>query len=207
VREFHKIQTVWLRDPETRFKTLLAGEWALPEFEYLRNNQWAFTEKVDGTNIRVMWDGERVTFGGRTDKAQIPAQLVTRLQELFPAERMVEVFDGPACLYGEGHGAGIQKVGSNYSPHQEFALFDILVGNWWLQQHDVRDVAKKLGCVVVPFVGLGTLDEMVSFVQDGLRSEWGPFPAEGIVARPVVELAGRDGKRIITKLKAKDFSG
>jgi len=32
-----------------------------------------------------------------------------------------------------------------------------------------------------------------------------PFEPEGIVARPAVDLFSRNGSRIITKIKAKDF--
>ncbi|MBU1082564.1 MAG: hypothetical protein KKB59_18905, partial [Spirochaetes bacterium] len=49
MQKYHKIQTVFKRDPETKFKTLLIGDFALPEFEYLKNNLWVYTEKVDGT--------------------------------------------------------------------------------------------------------------------------------------------------------------
>ena len=52
MKEYHKIQTIFKRDPENKFKTLIYGEFSLPEFEYLKNNTWIFTEKVDGTNIR-----------------------------------------------------------------------------------------------------------------------------------------------------------
>lgn len=206
MNEYHKIQTVWLRDPATKHKTLLEGQWATPEFEYLRDNTWVFTEKVDGTNIRVMWDGERVTFGGKTDRAQLPAKLVTRLEERFPAALLASTFDGPACLYGEGYGPGIQKGGGNYRADQDFVLFDVLVGAWWLQQRDVSEVAANLEIDAVPIVGKGTLSEMIEVVQARRPSNWGDFPAEGIVARPMVELVARNGHRIITKLKAKDFA-
>ncbi len=70
---YHKIQTVYKRDPATNYKTLLIDNFSLPEFDYLRNNEWVFTEKVDGTNIRVMYSlGKIITFGGKTDLAQIP---------------------------------------------------------------------------------------------------------------------------------------
>lgn len=39
----------------------------------------------------------------------------------------------------------------------------------------------------------------------GFKSTWGDFQAEGIVARPSVELKNRAGERIITKIKCKDF--
>ena len=79
--EYHKIQNVYKRDMEN--KKLLEGKWTLPESEYLAHNQWIFTEKVDGTNIRIMIGTDSITFGGRTDQAQIPAQLMNRLNERF----------------------------------------------------------------------------------------------------------------------------
>lgn len=38
--EYHKIQTVFKRNPATNYKTLLMYEWSKPEFEYLAKNQW-----------------------------------------------------------------------------------------------------------------------------------------------------------------------
>ena len=207
MNEYHKINTVYKRDPIS--KVLIDGQWALPEFEFLARNTWVFTEKVDGTNIRVMLVDGKITFGGRTASAQIPAQLVTRLNERFLplAEKMREVFGGDACLYGEGYGAKIQKGGDNYRQDQDFVLFDCKVGDWWLQRADVEDVAGKLGLDVVPIIGEGTLYDAIAAVKSGIVSTWGNFQAEGIVARPKVELQARDGGRIIAKIKCRDFVG
>ena len=206
MKEYHKIQTVFKRDPETRYKTLLIGEYSMPEFEYLRNNDWVFTEKVDGTNIRVMMNDGVISFGGKTDRAQIPADLINRLQTMFPPYgRMQETFDCDVCLYGEGYGAKIQKGGGNYRDDQGFVLFDVKIGDYFLQREDVEDIASKLRIDVVPVIGLGSLDEMVEMTRKGFDSLWGNFTAEGIVARPQTELKTRDGKRIITKIKHKDF--
>lgn len=207
MKKYHKIQTVFHRDPDTNFRTVMPGMWALPEFEFLQGCQWEWTEKVDGTNIRIGWDGERVTFGGKTDAAQIPAQLANTMKELLTPEVMRGVFTGPATLYGEGFGAKIQKVGHLYGERQGFILFDVHCGGLWLERHNVEAVAAGLGCPVVPVVGRGTLHEMVALVQRGLGSELGDLAAEGIVARPVVEVLTRNGARIITKLKARDFGG
>ncbi len=207
--EYHKIQSIFKRDMTSKRKTLLEGQWTIPEFEYLAGNQWVFTEKVDGTNIRVMFKDGSVTFGGRTDDAQIPAQLVTRLNERFlpMAAKLAEVFpDGSAVLYGEGYGAKIQKGGGNYRPDQDFVLFDVKVGDWWLQRADVEDVAAKLGLDVVPIIGEGTLHDAVASAKAGIRSTWGDFQAEGIVARPKTELKTRSGHRLIAKIKCRDFA-
>lgn len=210
MKEYHKIATVYLRDPETKFKTLLKGQYAEPEFSYLANNEWVFTEKVDGTNIRVMVSmaGGPISFGGKTDNASIPAFLVEKLQERFlpQAALLHEMFPDGGCLYGEGYGARIQKGGGNYRPDQDFVLFDVKVGDWWLQRSAVEDVSAKLTLDIVPIIGRGALSEMVEMARAGMQSRWGDFQSEGIVARPATELKTRNGKRIITKIKTKDFA-
>jgi len=206
--EYHKIQTVYKRDPATKHKTLLEGEFSLPEFEYLKNNAWAFTEKVDGTNIRLMSSPDGVRIGGRTDNAQIPAFLLDALGPIVArvAARHAVLFgDADVILYGEGYGAKIQKAGGNYRDDQSFVLFDVKVGNWWLQRDDVADVGTKVGVDVVPLIGIGTLHNMVETARRGFQSTWGDFQAEGIVARPLTELHSRNGHRIIAKVKCKDF--
>lgn len=214
--EYHKIQTVYMRDPATKHKTLLEGQFSLPEFEYLAGNEWVFTEKVDGTNIRVMCsdcqeDSKKysITFGGRTDRAQIPATLVERLEEKFHNDErrslMQGIFPSGAVLYGEGYGAKIQKGGGNYRQDQDFVLFDVKVGDWWLQRQDVESIADRLCLDIVPIVGSGTLYEMVENARNGIKSTWGDFQSEGYVARPATELKTRSGHRLITKIKCKDF--
>ena len=225
MREYHKINTVWHRDPANNNKTLLEGVWSEPEFAYLADNAWQFTEKVDGTNIRVIVRDSQIEFGGKTDNAQISAPLIAKLESRFHPrrDRLIEMFPHGGCLYGEGYGARIQKGGGNYRPDQDFVLFDVWVPDttklpdgtallnpnrdgWWLGREDVQDVATKLSLDVVPLIGVGTLGEMIEKTRSGFESIWGDFAAEGIVARPVVELKTRSGKRIITKIKHKDFA-
>jgi len=164
---YHKIHNVFKRDPKT--KTLLEGEYSLPEFEYLKDNEWVFTEKIDGTNIRVLYHGHEdrtVTFGGKTDKAQMYPGILKRLNELFLPEgdTFKDLFkDAPVCLYGEGFGKGIQK-GGKYLPHQDFVLFDVKVGRWWLKRSDIEGIAKEFSIDIAPIVGKGTLSYAVKVV-------------------------------------------
>lgn len=195
---------------------IIEGSYSEPEMEYLKDNQWVFTEKVDGTNIRIMWNGVNVTFGGKTDEASLPVFLLYKLQELFEgtAKKQIfkEVFNSTegeppqVCLYGEGYGAKIQKGGGNYiKDGVDFVLFDVKIGDWWLLRSSIEDIAQKFGLKTVPIIGEGTLVEMVEMARKGFKSQWGDFDAEGIVARPKVELFSRKGDRIITKIKARDF--
>ena len=206
MKEYHKIQTVYLRDPQNKYRTLLDGIFSKEEFEYLADCTWVFTEKVDGTNIRVMFDGEDITFGGKTDRAELPKPLVQRLTERFSNEQtsFKSSFPEGVCLYGEGYGAKIQG-GGKYREDQDFVLFDVKIGEYWLQRNNVQEIADLFSLDTVPVIGNGTLFDFVDIARNGYTSHWGDFTAEGIVARPEVELVTRRGSRIITKIKYKDF--
>ena len=209
--QYHKIQTVFLRDPDNNYKTLLEGTWSKPEFEYLKDNKWMWTEKVDGTNIRIMWDGKNITFGGKSDNAQIPSFLVNRLNDLFGGTKgrmkFKEIFgeDGEVCLYGEGYGAKIQTGGDYIPDGQDFILFDVKIGDMWLERENVEDIAKNLSIDTVPIIGTGTLLEAIEKVKKGFDSPIGTAKSEGLVLRPLTELKNRRGERVITKIKCKDF--
>jgi len=211
VTEYQKIPGPFKRYTEGPDRNkLIIGEWSSPELAALKDMNWIWTEKVDGTNIRIIWDGHKVQFGGRTDAAQIPAKLISVLQEMFPEELLEQVFgETAAVLYGEGYGAGIQS-GGIYRPDMSFVLFDIRVGKWWLQPRNVSEVADKLGIGIVPVVYVGPVGEAIARVEAGLQSAWRPATrevtwAEGLVGVTEPGLLDRAGNRIIVKIKTKDF--
>ena len=205
IMEYPKIRTIFKRDEKTH--KVIEDEYSLPEFEYLKDNQWEFTEKIDGTNIRVNWDCEELTFGGRTSNASIPTFLLTRLQELFTVEKMKSVYpDVSIVFFGEGYGTKIQKGGGNYiSNGVDFILFDIIIDGWWLKRENIVGIGERLGVKVVPLIDYGTLGDAIKLIKSGVTSVFGSFQAEGLVLKPPVELHNRAGKRIITKIKHKDF--
>jgi hypothetical protein len=211
MKQYQKIQTVYFRDPENNHKTLLEGVWAKPEFELLKDIDWICTEKIDGTNIRIMWDGENVRFGGKTDNAQIPTILISSLQDTFTNEKMKACFPDAdnVCLYGEGYGKKIQK-GGNYLPDRaDFILFDVKVGDWWLNRDANEDVASKLEIEVVPIIGIWKLEKAIEFVKQGFKSTIADnkeYIAEGLIMKPITELFNRKGERVISKIKYKDFA-
>lgn len=143
MKEYHKIETLFNRYEKT--KKLIQGSYRNETFEYLKDNIWQFTEKVDGTNIRIYWDGHRVSFGGRTDNAQIPAHLINRLNDLFGGETNEQLFE--------------QKFGVDYVLNNR------------------KSIIAKNGAEI-----------------------------EGFVGRPKMELNDRTGKRVIVKIKYRDFN-
>lgn len=207
VPKYPKIQSVFKRDQQGDF---IMDKFTTPEFEYLYKNEWVGTEKIDGTNIRIHWNANdwSVDIRGRTDNAQIPPHLMERLQELFGDGTLLKnVFgDTTATLYGEGFGNKIQKVGKQYLAESvDFILFDVQIGRMWLRYFDVLDIAQRMNIRIVPIIFRGTLEEAIDKVVEGFESTIGEAKAEGLVLKPSVNLLARNGQRIITKLKTKDF--
>lgn len=211
MKEYHKIETLFERDMEGN-KKLIEGKFRSETVEFLKDNKWHFTEKVDGTNIRVYWDGHRVIFGGRTDSAQIPTNLMYALNDLFLGNTNEEVFEqkfgaSEVTFYGEGYGEKIQKGGGLYREGCGFILFDVKVGDVWLERANVEDIAKAFNVPVVPIVLTGTIQEAVAYVKSKPKCTIAlqEKEAEGLVGRPVVEMCDRRGNRIIVKVKTCDF--
>lgn len=215
--EYPKIDSVFMRDPKGRF----TDELACAEFTYLIDNDWTWTEKVDGTNVRLYFPGLQSEYfrgheyeyvKGRTDSAQLNPKLLNACVALLQTMPLDTVFPDPttsAVLYGEGYGAGIQK-GGMYRPDPSFVLFDVKVGDWWLRRPAVEDVAAKLGLDVVPIVDTCVLSDAIETMRtcavgEWFTSAWPDATPEGVVGRPVVDLWNRKGERIVTKLKFKDF--
>ena len=208
MREYPKIETIFNRDTEGT-KKLIFGTYRDETVKYLRFNDWQFTEKIDGTNISVEWDGHAVSFHGRTERAQIPKHLLEYLEKTFLTTEAEELFeqtygDKNVILYGEGYGAKIQN-GGNYRSDVSFILFDVLIGDNWQEREWVEKTAKMFGIDVVPVVFVGSLEEGIDYVMEHHPSTIGTAMMEGIVGRPMVEMRDRLGKRIIVKIKWEDF--
>ena len=217
--DYQKINTLFKRDSNN---VIMPDEWADPMFEYLSNTEWETTEKVDGTNIRVIVTPPTaegapvgVAFRGRTDSAQIPGHLLKRLEELFPVDKMTEQFN-PAgrplkdtiVLYGEGYGEKIQSGGRYTKGGADFILFDVRVGDWWLLRDKVEGIAAALGIKVVPVMGYMTIPEAIEYVRRGFTSQVAAdptLPAEGLVLKTPMGLLDRTGHRIVAKVKTVDF--
>jgi hypothetical protein len=209
MKEYHKIETLFERDEKT--KKLIIGKFRNPTIEYLKDNTWTFTEKVDGTNIRILWDGHKVTFAGRTDKAQIPAHLVNRLNELFSGETNAQMFEQKfgeteVELFGEGYGYKIQTNG--YIDDVDFILFDVMINDNYQPRESVEDIARYFNIDVVPIVFDGTIQDGIDYVLNNRNSIIAKNGAEleGLVGRTKVETKDRTGKRNIVKIKYRDFN-
>ena len=212
MKEYTKIEAIFERDTEGT-KKLIEGKFRNETVEYLKDNRWIGTEKIDGTNIGIVWDGHKVSYQGRTERAQIPAHLMNKLIEMFGGIVNEELFEQKfgemqVILFGEGYGAKIQKGGGNYRSDVSFILFDVYLPeqNLWMKRDAVEDIAKTFGIDVAPIVYEGDIAGAVEFVKRKPKSTIGVADMEGIVCKPAVDMLDRMGRRLIVKIKVCDFA-
>ena len=214
--EYQKINTLFMRDDKN---IIIPHLFTLPEYEYLKNNIWECTEKIDGTNIRIEVDGKNIEFKGRTDKAKIPEELLEFLKGKFTPNIVFPAFGYDPevglpenlhiTIYGEGFGRRIQGCGGRYTRNGvSFILFDVKISFWWLKRNDLEDIAKKLNVEIVPIIGYFNIIDAINYVKTGFKSkisEDKDLDAEGLVLKTPNGLLFRNGERIITKIKTCDF--
>lgn len=208
---YTKIETIFERDMEGT-KKLIEGKFRNETVEFLKNNDWICTEKIDGTNIGVVWDGHKVSFQGRNEKSNIPNHLLNKLNDMFCGNANEELFEQKfgekqVILFGEGYGTKIQKCGEEYRNDVSFILFDVYLPeqNLWLKRDDIEDIAKAFSIDVVPIIFIGNLEQAVKFVKSKPNSTIGTAKIEGLVCKPAIDILDRNGNRVIVKIKVVDF--
>lgn len=217
--KYHKINSLYMRNEKGK---IIEGCFVNETFEELYNSNYRFeyTEKVDGTNIRVIITKAKedsafyVEFKGRTDDAIIPDLLQAKLESIFNDVNWSKAFDWERCseviLYGEGFGHGIQKCGDSYNPKDvDFILFDVMIDGIFMKSEFVTNTAKSLNIKRVTVLGYGSLREIEFFVRFKHYSLVSKDPLllmEGVVCRPIGDLKDRLGNRIIIKIKHKDYA-
>ena len=225
--EYPKIYTLYNRDGE-----YFVNVSKLRKSEFGMIKRWFLTEKIHGRNTRItLFDNGEVVYGGKTDEAEMPPELLEYLKKIFTSEKMKSIFwlsnkpiPKSVTTYGEVYGPGVVPGSGIYRSDVAFRLFDCLVINednkWWLERRNLEDVAKKLGIKCVPLLGvidflpssveeirqifIDHRDRMV-VVEDGGQVEFAS-EGEGVVAASYPKLLfDRKGERLMWKLKIKDF--
>lgn len=204
------MQTLWKRDPDDG--VIIPCENSLDEFENVK--QWDISEKIDGMNIRIIYDDTfdysdaLISYKGKVEKSQIPQSLWLHLEKTFTVEFFKRAFSGAyyVVIFGEGYGPKIQSGGA-YRRDQGFIGFDIYVNGWWLKQEDVFKILFNRDIPVVPYIGRGTISQIVNFVKrypQSIASD-SPKQMEGIVARSHPLMLQRNGNPLMFKLKCIDY--
>lgn len=209
MKEYMKINNIFEFDEKYR---KILGMTKICDF--LKDIEWIGTEKIDGTNVRIYWDGYSVTIAGRqNNKTVLPQHLAEYLENIFKTKEMEYVFEQifgekETYLFGEGYGYKIQADGEKYIDGNNvgFILFDVNIDGWDLDKANVQDIANRLGLKCVPIVFRGNLSEAIEFVKQHHVSTLhnGEHYMEGLVLEPAVQLYTKDKKNIKCKCKYRD---
>ena len=211
---YDKINSLFKRD---EYGLIIPSNYSENEFAFLATLNWECTEKIDGTNTRIelsrdsLGDKFKIEFGGRTNKAVMQSNVIELMNSRFKNIDYESIFTKAysVTIFGEAYGDKIQSVGSRYIKNgNNFIIFDIRVGNYWLLRKDIKDIAEKMNADVVPLIGYYDLRDAITIVAEGFKSrisEDNTLNAEGLVLKNPLGLIDRNGNRIITKLKTSDF--
>ena len=213
MKEYQKIPTLYKCDSATH--TFL-GEIYDPYVNYLKDLHWIVSEKVDGTNIRVYYDGHTVTWSGRTDKSQLPKEVAELLQNKFGESEIIfeQLFgDKEVILFMECYGGKIQ--GGLYGGKERLIGFDVMVNNSYLDKTIIEDIFDKFNIPCVEFFEVAGLSNIVVDVREAVCSpqkhisplcEKGTTVIEGYVCVPKIRIYDNQGNRIIVKIKVRDIA-
>ncbi len=219
--QYPKINTFFKRVQEGPDKGKIILD-SISKNEFLVPCEWIVSEKLNGTNTRIILSEKGIEIKGKTDKAQfnpivlrgigeilkhITQDKIDSLLKLYEAEKII--------LYGETIGELVQgkewKYNLNGREDVDLYIFDVYVmrengKGFWLEIHQIKMVTNELGLKKVPEYGFGTIPEIKRRVKDGLVSLVDhKTRAEGVVAKTLVTVYDERGNRIMWKLKTKDF--
>ena len=213
---YHSIDTPTIMDQEifnTTKKRILKScdssnkeDFHLEEVFYLKDNIWIGSRKCDGTNCRVLFDGNEVFYNGKTNRANFSNDQKEYIEETFKEEIFEEYFrkEGKSprvVIFGELVGPKIQNGDNNSFKELEFIVFDVLINNVFLDVENIKQIAKyfNLRSSYDLLTIKGSLYQLQEIVKDK------DFKYEGLVVKPLVELYTKNKNRLILKIKKRDY--
>ena len=231
--KYPKIESLYKRDDKFKF----TKERRITDIDNVKNI--VITEKIDGTNAQIVLSIDYNTLAVKVRFCSKETEIlqkdvmfiantctkklnIKKISEWYynefaldqqlgrVKENVVEV-----RLFGEVYGAGINK-GGTYSKEKDFRLFDIQIGEHFVDYSTLIEIAEKLGIKTVPLIYNGLQEDLLEYenIKDyvcrlttKIIDEGGTGGlVEGIVIRPEPLLLNRFGGRIIIKVKLNDFT-
>lgn len=161
-------------------------------------------EKIHGTSAHVaLKDGQLRFFSG--------GEKHENFIKLFNVDALLEAMLGlghpEVVVFGEAYGGKQQGMAHRYGKNLKFVVFDVKVGDYWLDVPNAQQVAERLGLEFVHYkrvsTDLAALDAERDAPSEQARRNGveGDQPREGVVLRPIREFHDNGGHRIISKHK------
>lgn len=165
-------------------------------------------EKIHGTSAHVGWNEGKLTFFSGGEKHE---RFVGLFNQEFLTKAFTDLFHPKITVYGEAYGGKMQGMSGTYGPDLKFIVFDVQVGDSWLNVPDAEDVTKKLGLEFVHYTRISTILDAIDAARDAdsvqaIRNGVGAGKKmEGVVLRPLIELTTNNGSRVMSKHKRTEF--
>lgn len=169
-------------------------------------------EKIHGTSAHITWKDGKVSYFSGGEKH---ANFVKLFDEETLVKKLTEEFGNytTVTIYGEAYGGSCQRMSTTYGKQLRFVAFEVNIDDHWLDVLNAEDVTKKMGLEFVDYIkGPATLEFVneqrdrpsTQAIRNGITDE--PKLREGVVIRPLIELAKNDGNRLMVKHKGEAFS-
>jgi hypothetical protein len=170
-------------------------------------------EKVHGTSAHIAYtkhstyDEIRFFSGGENHQRFCALFDESDLREKFRALGHEKV-----TLFGEAYGGKQQGMSATYGKDLCFVVFDVKIGNTWLNVKNAENVAQKMGLEFVPYEKVPAKIDALNAERDRpsrvaiRRGVQEPKTSEGIIIRPLEEFFTSSGERCIAKHKTAQFS-
>ena len=165
-------------------------------------------EKVHGTSAHIKWNEGLITFFSGGEKHD---RFVSLFDEANLRAGFLALGHPEVTVYGEAYGGKQQGMSHTYGPDLKFIVFDVQIGEAWLNVPNMDEVAKKLGFEVVPWEETSTELDVLNVLRDkpsevAVRRGMGADKQrEGVVLRPLEEMMTNNGHRVIVKHKIDKF--
>ncbi len=172
-------------------------------------------EKIHGTSAHISWkagplpgDPYKMSFfsGGE------PHANFIKLFDEAALRPNFEKVGQDVIIFGEAYGGKCQGMSATYGKALKFIVFDVKIGDYWLDVDAMDRFATGMGLEVVAYKRIPATQEAVDAERDAdstqaIRNGCGPGKKrEGIVIRPLIELRKNNSDRVISKHKRDDFS-
>lgn len=165
-------------------------------------------EKVHGTSAHVSYNLGQLHFspGGCNLDPFVALFNKEELEAKFKALGHEKV-----VVFGEAYGGKLFKMKETYGDKLQFIVFDIRIGDSWLDVPKMAQLAADLGFEVVPWELVSTDVEVLNSLRDRpsevavRRGCAADREREGVVLRPPFEVTLNNGERLIVKHKGAKF--
>jgi hypothetical protein len=177
-----------------------------------------FQSRVSSSEIGVAgFDGEVTLFSGGEKYERFERMIDSTYGIENLRDRFIELGHEEITIYGEAYGGKQQGMSGTYGPDLKFVAFEVKIVSehhekpLWMSVDKAAKITRLLGLEFVHYVRGPATEAFVNGQRDkpsvqAIRNGMGDDKkSEGVVLRPVVELTGNNGKRIIAKHKRDDF--